>query len=184
MPPPNDQDVERAMAALDAPPMAYRRFTADVPQPTGSAVAAPATEFPLLNAALPEAAAIPIPPAELEPAPPPAPAVAQADEPAELLMPMPMPMPMPMAEAVIDRPTTPPPPPAPPPLAAFSPAAIARAAPESAARPGWPRAVDRTGQATTRTGSTSLATMFRSLRSAQERPHEERAGLQDVFRRL
>jgi hypothetical protein len=58
----SDTDVERAVAALGAPSMAYRTFRPEPPTPRAATQSqSAAVAFPLLAAALPESASIPMP---------------------------------------------------------------------------------------------------------------------------
>ena len=58
-----DTDVERAIAAFGAPSMPYRTFRTEPPaQGTAGVSHSAGEEFPLLAAALPETAGVPVPP--------------------------------------------------------------------------------------------------------------------------
>ena len=165
----NDQDVEHAMAALGASPIAYRNFRAE---PSGSDRPAPPplSEFPLIAAALPEAANTPLP-AEMPTSP----------EPPAAMSPRP---PMPAQPAAnrsqfAAEPASPELPMTSPPAAATPTPQFAPSPSSTQPEPSWRRPAEA--------AATPLAAMFRILHtgaSRADRPPEPRRGLQDLFRRL
>lgn len=168
----NDQDVERAIAALGGPSIAYHSFRTETVVPPPAVEARAPSAFPLLVAALPEAGDIPIPSSRQ-------PDTASVDLPA----PDATPSPSPPAQPVMAAPTPPPPvretarqPPAP---------ALPIRQPEPTAK--RQRFVDRPQREPRDTAGTSLAAMFHILKSGSVRvdqPREQKSGLQDLFRRL
>ncbi len=166
----DESDVERALAALDSPPLAYRSFATEERLADAAAGEAVSVEFPLLAAALPETADMAVP----------APRAAGATAPA----PAPPPAPIAVAPPATAAPPPPPPrweapvPPAqpapvePPPPFLFSPA---------------PAPTPPTPPPQSSGARTLLGNVFRVLRGSppQSRPAAEAPrGLHDMFRRL
>ena len=156
----DDEDVDRAVATLGGPSIAYRSFPGSVI--VGRKTAAEpetASAFPLLAAALPEARDIAVsPPADADIVKP------EPIEPTALSLP-----------PTTDIPATPPP-------------RAARPAPEPAHDSTWMRPPDRPPSPPQRqAGRTSLATMFSMLKGTTARTDESQTRkvvLQDLFRRL
>ena len=166
----NDQDVERAMAALGGPSITYHSFRTEAaePQLAPAEPVAPAA-FPLLAAALPEAAEIPLPSGLRAD-------IASVELTTPEITPPPPTMQVPTTPHVAKEAAPPPPPTAAPPTP------VRQAEPATS----WQRSTDRPHQRRDTVG-TSLAAMFHILKSGSvrvEQSHEPKGGLQDLFRRL
>jgi hypothetical protein len=157
-----DTDVERAIAAFGAPSMPYRTFRTEPPTQGAAGVSHSAgAEFPLLAAALPEAADLPVPARPL-----PDMAAAQVEETSSPAKPAEVPL---WRSATQQQPE----PPAPPAMVHDR---------------GWRSDDRKAAPSAPAPRKTSLAAMFRMLRAEptpRDQPPEPQPGrLQDLFRRL